>query len=197
MIIKRAIFFLTRLFFKIFFKAEVRGIENIPSNEPLIIASNHISNYDPPAILSFASLKRDEIYVVAKEELFKNKIFGYFLKQMGAIPIDRKNPQISSIKKSIEILRNKKTLLIFPEGTRRKEKDINPKDGISFIAYKTGAKIIPVKISIVKNNSKLGKIIIVFDKPISFERHSFYGRQTLKEISKKIIEKIYSINVES
>jgi 1-acyl-sn-glycerol-3-phosphate acyltransferase len=194
--IKEFILLLTRIFYKIFFKIEIKGIENIPEKGALIIASNHISNYDPPAIISFASLKRKDIYVIAKEELFKNKLFGYFLKKMGAIPIDRKNPQISSIKKSIEILNSKKSLLIFPEGTRKKDQqEIKPKDGIAFIAYKSDAKILPVKINIAKNNSKLGKIIIVFDKPFIVERYDFCDKQTLKKISKEIMTKIYSINI--
>jgi 1-acyl-sn-glycerol-3-phosphate acyltransferase len=194
--IKEFILLLTRIFYKIFFKIEIKGIENIPEKGALIIASNHISNYDPPAIISFASLKRKDIYVIAKEELFKNKLLGYFLKKMGAIPIDRKNPQISSIKKSIEILNSKKSLLIFPEGTRKKgQQEIKAKDGIAFIAYKSDAKILPVKINIAKNNSKLGKIIIVFDKPFIFERYDFCDKQTLKKISKEIMTKIYSINI--
>jgi 1-acyl-sn-glycerol-3-phosphate acyltransferase len=194
--IKEFILLLTRIFYKILFKIEIKGIENIPEKGALIIASNHISNYDPPAIISFASLKRKDIYVIAKEELFKNKLFGYFLKKMGAIPIDRKNPQISSIKKSIEILNSKKSLLIFPEGTRKKDQqEIKAKDGIAFIAYKSDAKILPVKINIAKNNSKLGKIIIVFDKPFVVERYDFCDKQTLKKISKEIMTKIYSINI--
>jgi 1-acyl-sn-glycerol-3-phosphate acyltransferase len=194
--IKEFILLLTRIFYKIFFKIEIKGIENIPEKGALIIASNHISNYDPPAIISFASLKRKDIYVIAKEELFKNKLFGYFLKKMGAIPIDRKNPQISSIKKSIEILNSKKSLLIFPEGTRKKDQqEIKAKDGIAFIAYKSDAKILPVKINIAKNNSKLGKIIIVFDKPFVVERYDFCDKQIIKKISKEIMTKIYSINI--
>jgi 1-acyl-sn-glycerol-3-phosphate acyltransferase len=192
--LKNLIFCFTRLFFKFFFRIEVDGIENIPQNGPLIFASNHISNYDPPAIMSFVYLKRKDIHVVAKKELFTNPLVGYFLKKMGAIPIDRKNPQISSIKKSIEILNQKKSLLIFPEGTRKKEnKDIEVKDGISFIAYKTNSKILPLKIDIAKNKSKLGKIIIVFGKPIDAERYRFSDKQSLKNLSKEVMERIYSL----
>jgi 1-acyl-sn-glycerol-3-phosphate acyltransferase len=192
--LKNLIFCLTRLFFKFFFRIEVQGTENIPQNGPLIFASNHISNYDPPAIMSFIYLKRKDIHVVAKKELFTNPLVGYFLKKMGGIPIDRKNPQISSIKKSIEILNQKKSLLIFPEGTRKKEnKDIEVKDGISFIAYKTNSKILPLKIDIAKNKSKLGKIIIVFDKPIDIERYRFSDKQSFKNLSKEVMERIYSL----
>jgi 1-acyl-sn-glycerol-3-phosphate acyltransferase len=174
----------------------VQGTENIPQNGPLIFASNHISNYDPPAIMSFVYLKRKDIHVVAKKELFTNPLVGYFLKKMGGIPIDRKNPQISSIKKSIEILNQKKSLLIFPEGTRKKEnKDIEVKDGISFIAYKTNSKILPLKIDIAKNKSKLGKIIIVFDKPIDIERYRFSDKQSFKNLSKEVMERIYSLKI--
>jgi len=194
--LKNLIFYFTRLFFKFFFRIEVQGIGNIPQNGPLIFASNHISNYDPPAIMSFIYLKRKDIHVVAKKELFTNPLMGYFLEKMGTIPIDRKNPQISSIKKSIEILNQKKSLLIFPEGTRKKEnRDIEVKDGISFIAYKTNSKILPLKIDIAKNKSKLGKIIIVFGKPIDIERYRFSDKQSFKNLSKEVMERIYSLKI--
>jgi len=194
--LKKVILFFTRLFFKIFFKIEVKGLKNIPETGPLIIAANHISNYDPPAIIAFASIKRKDIYVIAKQELFKNKIFGYFLKKMGAIPIDRSKPQISSIKKSIEVLNKKNSLLIFPEGTRKKISNVNnSKDGFAFIASKTYAKIVPTKITIAQNNSKLGKIIIVFDKPLNLKDYEFYNKKDLRKISKEIMTKIYSLHI--
>ncbi len=192
---KAVVSFILRVFFKIFYRIEVIGLENIPERGRIIVASNHISNTDPPAILSFINKIRLDTVVLAKKELFRNKIFGLFLKKMGAIPLDRQNPDIGALKKSIKALEDEKLLLIFPEGTRKKEgKETNPKAGISFIVKKTKADILPVRIEKVKNDSKLSKIIIVFNKPITTRSYDFNDKITFEKFPEIIMNKIYSIN---
>ncbi|MEF3280917.1 MAG: 1-acyl-sn-glycerol-3-phosphate acyltransferase [Elusimicrobiota bacterium] len=189
--------FLIRIFLKVFYKIEVVGIENVPPKGKIIIASNHISNIDPPAILSFINKVRNDTVVLAKKELFKNKLFGKFLKNMGAIEVDRQNPGITPIKKSIEALNQEKCLLIFPQGTRKKQdNEPQPKHGISYLVKKTGANVLPVKIFNKKNGSKLGKIIIVFDKPIDTKVYDFSDNQFFERFPQLIMDKILSINKE-
>lgn len=188
--------FLIRIFLDIFYKTEIKGIENVPLEGKVIIASNHISNIDPPAILSYINKFRNDTAVLAKKELFKNPLFGAFLRKMGAIEVDRQSADITALKKSVRALNEGKLLLIFPEGTRRKEdKEIKPKTGISFLAKQTKARIVPTKIVNVKNGSKLGKIIIVFDKPIDTDKYDFSDRKTFEEFPEIIMNRIYSIKI--
>lgn len=189
-------YLILRLFFKIFKSIEVIGLENIPKKGPVIIASNHISNYDPPAILSFIDKIRKDTSVIAKKELFKNPIFSKFLKKMGAIPIDRKRPDITSIKQSIKALNENRCLLIFPQGTRDKNQSNPPKPGISYLVKKTKAPVLPVRIFDVKTNSKLGKIIIVFDKPIDTNKYDLLDKETFDRFPDMIMKTIFSINRE-
>lgn len=170
---KRLICFLIRSLYKLLYKIEVKGIENIPPNGKIIIASNHVSNNDPPLILSFVAKIRTDFAVLAKKELFKNPIFGYIIEKLGAIPVDRQNINISSIKKAIEVLSENRCLLIFPEGTRNKNNIAKPKSGISYLVSKTKANVIPVKISYVKNDYKLSKIIIIFGTIMPTEKYDF------------------------
>jgi 1-acyl-sn-glycerol-3-phosphate acyltransferase len=194
--IKNLATFLIRVVLDIFFRTEIRGIENIPVNGKVIVASNHISNIDPPAILSYINKYRNDTAVLAKKELFKNPLLGAFLRKMGAIEVDRRKADITAFKKSIRALEEGKLLLIFPEGTRRKEnKEIKPKSGISFLAKKTKAPILPVKIASVKNGLKLSKIIIVFDKPIETGMYNFDDENVFQEFPKVIMEKICSIKI--
>ena len=56
-----------RVYFKLFHRIEVEGLENIPQTDALLIAGNHLSNADPPAIGAFAGLVRDSRFVAKKE----------------------------------------------------------------------------------------------------------------------------------
>lgn len=194
--IRRFITFLIRAFLNVIYKVEVKGLENIPGSGGVIIASNHISNIDPPAILSYVSLIRDDFYVVAKKELFKNKIFSVFLKKMGAISVDRKNVSVSAVKESLKVLNNGMLLLIFPEGTRKKgNNELTPKNGISFLVKKTQVPVVPTRIFNVKNGLKLSKIVIVFDEPIKTYSYDFSDEEAFKKFPEMIMNKIYSINI--
>ena len=77
-----------RFFFRFFNALEVKGLERIPANGPLIVACNHLSNADPPALTSTLALVRLP-NVIAKKELFHYWPVGPILKSWGAIPVDR------------------------------------------------------------------------------------------------------------
>ena len=79
---------IARVYFKVCYDFKVEGLENIPKTGSLIIAGNHLSNADPPAIGSFAGLVRDSRFV-AKKELFSVPLLGWFFRRSGYIPVDR------------------------------------------------------------------------------------------------------------
>jgi len=81
--------FTFRVFFKTFYNFRVEGLENIPKTGALIIAGNHLSNADPPAIGAFAGLVRDSRFM-AKKELFQIPVVGWFFRHCGYISVDRK-----------------------------------------------------------------------------------------------------------
>ena len=74
-----------KILFKLAFRWEVKGQENIPAQGPLVIASNHQSLWDPPFLGTAATRK---VYFMAKEELFF-PVFGSIIKQLGAFPVKR------------------------------------------------------------------------------------------------------------
>lgn len=73
--------------FKLLYRVEIVGIENIPKENNLIVAGNHKSNLDPVFVSVF--FKR-HIYWMAKKELFNNKLFGAFLKNSELFPLPEK-----------------------------------------------------------------------------------------------------------
>jgi len=87
------------------------------------------------------------VYILGKEELFVNKLHGFILRSLYAFPVKRGQADVSAIKTSINILKEGKILLIFPEGTRTKGENLNSMhDGVSFIAMRAKATIVPINI---------------------------------------------------
>ena len=137
---------LFRAFTKTFFKFEVIGIENIPSEGKTIIAANHKSNFDPIFVACAVNKKR-KMTAIGKEELFKNKLLSLVLNKLEIIPINRENPGLNTIKRILKYIKNEYALVMFPEGTRTKGEDFSDaKAGISLFAIKGKAVVVPCTI---------------------------------------------------
>ncbi|HEY8361388.1 MAG TPA: lysophospholipid acyltransferase family protein [Tissierellaceae bacterium] len=180
--------------FKAMYRINVYGKENIEDKENrgnIIICANHTHEFDPIII---SIMYPRQIFWMAKKQLFKNKIVASFLSKLGAFPVDREEIDLSTIKKSLNILKEDGVLGIFPEGTRVKKIDLeNAKPGVGLIALKSNAAILPVYID---GNYKLfSKINIYFGKEIDLSEYQ--NKKPTKDdylfISKKILESIYSL----
>lgn len=112
-------------FLKIFFRFRVEGRENFPAQGPCIVVSNHASYLDP-IVIGCAAPRR--IYFMAKEELFRNPLSAFFLKQLGAFPLRREEGDRQAIKRIFSLLREENVVGLFPEGTRNegKVRDFRP-----------------------------------------------------------------------
>ncbi|MBP1560598.1 MAG: 1-acyl-sn-glycerol-3-phosphate acyltransferase [Oscillospiraceae bacterium] len=127
--------------YKLFYNFHIEGTENIPQDRPLVMASNHRS-YADPVILTMP-MKLPVTYM-AKEELFKNKLFGWFIRKLGAFPVRRGSGDMQVIDDAVSILNSGKNLVIFPEGTRSKDGKVGKgKTGVALIAAKSGADVLP------------------------------------------------------
>ena len=133
-----------RFVYHIAYDLHFEGLENIPADEGVVIASNHRSYADP--VLLTVHMKHPVKYM-AKEELFKNKLFAAFIRMLGAFPVKRGSGDMKVIDDSVELLKNRNNLVIFPEGTRSKENKVGKgKTGVAMIAAKSGADVLPVGI---------------------------------------------------
>lgn len=152
-----------KLLYNTLFRIEIEGEENIPSSGAAIICPNHISNHD--AVLVTITIKR-KLAFLGKEELFRFKPFGAVLKKLGAIPVNRGTGDIGAVRKAIEVLKEDKLMIIFPEGTRNKSDALllEFKSGASLIAYKAQCPIIPCAIS--GKYRPFSKLRIVFGEPV-------------------------------
>jgi 1-acyl-sn-glycerol-3-phosphate acyltransferase len=124
---------------------EIRGREHIPRSGGLIVASNHISYFDPP-LIGIASVR--ELHFLAKEELFRPPVFGPLIRTFNAIPIRRGVADLSGLSKAMDVLRAGSALIMFPEGTRMRDGELHPaRPGVGMLAVGTDALIVPCYIS--------------------------------------------------
>jgi 1-acyl-sn-glycerol-3-phosphate acyltransferase len=124
---------------------DVQGRERVPRERGLIVASNHISFWDPPMIGS--ALPR-ECFYLAKEELFSTPVLGPFIRSVNSIPIRRGMADLSGLSRATEVLRSGKALLMFPEGSRMRDGELHPaRPGVGMMAVSGDASILPCFIS--------------------------------------------------
>ncbi|MBP2079413.1 lysophospholipid acyltransferase family protein [Oceanobacillus polygoni] len=124
----------------------ITGTENIPLDEPVLYVSNHQGNMDIPILYSTAP---QTMAFVAKKEMEKIPLLGYWMKERGCVFINRDNARSSlkAINQAIESLKSGHSIAVFPEGTRSKGPEIGDfKSGSFRIAIKSGVKVIPVTI---------------------------------------------------
>jgi 1-acyl-sn-glycerol-3-phosphate acyltransferase len=121
---------------------KVTGRGRVPRTGGLIVASNHVSFWDPPLV--GAALPRD-LHYLAKEELFRPPLFGALIRAYGAIPIRRGVADLSGMARAIEMLRRGRALLMFPEGSRMRDGELHPaRPGVGMLAVNADVPILPV-----------------------------------------------------
>jgi len=128
----------------VYFRLRRLGTEHIPDGG-VILASNHRSFLDPFAI--GCCLGRP-IYFVAKEELFKNPLIGWFLNCLGAFPIRRGASDEESVATSRALLERGEAVVIFPEGTRIRTGSLAaPRRGVGRLALESGRPVVPIAVT--------------------------------------------------
>lgn len=153
-----------RVIFKLFYRLDIKGTENIPEDAGAIIAPNHISFFDPP--LASAAMERP-LYFMAKKELFDIVILGWIIRRTNAFPVKRGAQDVNAIKYAFSLLKNRHLLLMFPEGTRSKNgKIIKAKVGAGMVACNAQVPLVPVKIENTNIMLKFKQVKIKFGKPI-------------------------------
>lgn len=189
---------IARVYFRTFYDFKVEGLNNIPKTGSLIIAGNHLSNADPPAIGSFAGLVRDSRFV-AKKELFSVPGLGWFFRRSGYIPVDRARTigDFGALKEVVHALEQGQSVVMFPEGTRSKTgKPQKPKSGIGFLVYKTGAPVLPVKVEGTFGWPWVRKIRVKFGTVIHLEKNpELEPKAQYKQFANEVMEAINSIHI--
>ena len=127
-----------------YFSGKIYGAEQVPRYGPLVVVSNHASDFDPP-ILS-CCVRRPVAYM-AKEELFQVPVLATLIRWYGAYPVKRGSADRSAIRAAIACLENGWAAGVFLQGTRTPNGRItDPKLGAALIASKVQAPLLPVSL---------------------------------------------------
>jgi len=190
-------------FLMLAFRPKVKGLRNVPSNGPVIIASNHLSFSD--SIFMPLVVPR-KVTFLAKSEYFTSPGPKGLLKKLtfialGQVPVDRSGGRRSeaALITGLQVLANNECLGIYPEGTRSPDGRLyKGRTGIARIAIESGAPIIPVAMFNTEKIQPTGKVVpkimrvkMVFGEPMFFEGDSsdlLHLRDVTDQIMKKIQE---------
>ena len=198
---------------KIFYrKFEVAGLENIPDDRGIVLCANHVNALADPVIVQAST----ELVArpLARSGLFDKPLLGWWLKNLGAIPIFRPGDKGSDIRKNkdsfsrcYELLAEGETIIIFPEGQSHSDSQLHRlKSGAARLtigaidANDAAPAVLPVGLNFSRKGNFRGDVLVNFGEAIDLEMPAeFTPRQTVREVNKRITEglKAVTINADS
>lgn len=184
---------------KFVFKMQFKGLENIPSEGTrYIVAINHTCALDP--VFAACPKQLPPLHFMAKVELFKNPIVGWFMTHMYGFPVKRGKGDNSAIEYGEKIINEGHVMAICPEGKRIKDKNGVPqraKSGVAVIAKATNASVLPVAIC-CDGPIKAGKhVTISYGKLITPEDMRFdkenFGPHDIRNAANLVMDNITAL----
>ena len=125
-------------------KLNVDALRHMPTEGPLLVACNHLSNIDP---FIFGGYAPGAMFCLAKRELYKLPPVAWMLGGCNCFPIERGAPDRGALRTSINVLRDGGRLLVFVEGTRAAVPGMKRAEaGIGFLARRTGSPVLPIAV---------------------------------------------------
>lgn len=175
-------------FVRLLYWFRVTGKENIPKNGKAILCCNHIQMLDVVMLVVACPRK---VCFMAKEELFRNKIVGWFFRKMGAFPVIRGAASKEAIDHAVALIKNGGMLGIFPEGRRCREgRPTKAKSGIAMILSQVDAPVIPAAVYYKDNRRIFARANLRFGEAIPHEQLEMKdgSRGELRRVSSVIMD---------
>jgi 1-acyl-sn-glycerol-3-phosphate acyltransferase len=187
-----------RIFLRIWERLEVHNSENVPAVGGCVIASNHASYLDPPALA--VSVKHRIVHFMARNTLFSKPLARWFLTSVQVLPVDRTKGDVGAIRRSVNLLKSGNVLGLFPEGTRSPSGEIqSAKGGIGFLIAKAEVPVVPAYVdgsfqAFPKGSKRIkrGQMRIFYGKPIEPAELAALGtdRDSYKRIGELVMKRI-------
>jgi 1-acyl-sn-glycerol-3-phosphate acyltransferase len=195
---------LTKLLGRIFFRLRVVHRERMINHGPVILAANHQSYLDPPAA---GSVSDRPIYFLARRSLLDGWFFGWILPKLNVIPVDSETGRDrTALKALIRILRAGQGTLVFPEGQRTPDGELQPaQPGLGLVIAKTLAPVVPMRIfgaydawPIHERWPRPGRVTIVVGEPIYFTQDDIEsgGKEVYQRLSQRVMDAITALRME-
>ncbi len=194
---------LIKLLARIFFRLRVVHRERMINHGPVILAANHQSFLDPPLA---GSVSDRGIYFLARKTLLDSPVMGWLLPKLNVIPVDSEGGRDrTALKALIRILRAGEGTLVFPEGARTLDGNLQPaQPGLGLVIAKTLAPVVPMRIfgayeawPIQEKWPRPGRVTIVVGEPIHFTPEDIQGggKDLYQRLSQRVMDSIASLSL--
>lgn len=171
------------------------GVMNIPREGPVLLIANHQSFYDPPAI--GGGIRHRHSDFLARASLFKFKPFGWLIRTLNSSPIKQGAGDAGAMKATIEKMKNGRMMLIFPEGSRSPDGELQKfQRGVAVLLKRAHCQVVPVGISGAyqawPRHQKLpipfrDKIVVSYGQPISSDELMAEGTESAIEKLRELV----------
>lgn len=182
-----------RFVFFLILNVKLIGHKNVPKNGPYFIVSNHLSWTDVPLVPAYLS---PQVIYIAKEELFMSKL-GWLVRFLGAIPVKRGEADRQLLRASDELLKRGRVVVIFPEGTRSKTRQMaQAHAGMGMIALRAGVPVIPVAIQGSESSFKKfrPRVTITYGEPMILKpKGAKITKDDVREATDTVMRRIASM----
>ena len=162
-------------------KIRFTGMERFP-DEPFVLVSNHLSNFDPIAVL--AKVKGRKIAFISKASNFKIPVAGAYVHNAGFLSIDRENAMsaLRTLKQAGELMNREQMIMgIYPEGTRSKTGELLEfKEGAFLLAKRANA---PIVVMTTKGTNQISKRMLLHRTNVELKVLEVIDRETVKTTS--------------
>jgi 1-acyl-sn-glycerol-3-phosphate acyltransferase len=191
---------LDRLFFWLFYRLRTEGRVHVPARGGFILASNHASYLDPPAL--GAAVAHRELHFMARSSLFRNWFFGWLIRRVNAHPIERGKGLDQNWDVFLRLLERGQGLLVFPEGTRTTTGELQRgKLGFGMLAYAARTPVVPAYVygtfaAMPKGGRhRFQRLYVRFGPPVPLDdlRARPSGPTTWRAISERTLQSIAAL----
>jgi 1-acyl-sn-glycerol-3-phosphate acyltransferase len=179
----------------------VSGLDAIDTSRAHVYVVNHLSALDIPLLYVYLPF---QFRILAKRELFRYPFMGWHLRRSGQIPVDLENPKksIRSLNRAVEALKNGMPLVIFPEGGRSEDGQLQPfMGGAFFAAIKAQADVVPMAISGTYETLKMNTwhikphpLRLTVGQPVSTEKLTVRDTENLTAQVSQIVSELIEAN---
>ena len=151
------------------YRLHARGRENLPAEGGYVLASNHVSSFDPWP-LGLPLWPRRQLRFMAKSELYWFPL-NLVIDAVGAFPVRRGQHDVEAIETAVRLAREGEVIAMFPEGTRRtkglvKRFEARPRSGAARIALEAGVPLVPAAVRGTDKLLRLERLRVAYGKPV-------------------------------
>ena len=188
------------------FSLEVIGREHLPRSGGYLLAMNHQSYLDPP-VVALAAAPRP-IHFLARKTLLRWPVLGPIFPRLNVVPVDQERPDMSALKNVIRLLRAGETTIVFPEGARTLDGELQPaQPGIGLIIAKTLVPVVPMRVfgayeAMPPGSSRvrMRPITVKIGEPLTFtaddlRKPSGDNREVYQGLSERVMSAIAAIHL--